>query len=619
MSLHSQSTSKLLPTLSSASSTPADHHKLSKGYCTGLFFHLCYWNCRPQKRRLFRQKSLPAERLDSLAPKDHTREDERLYAAQIFHISDGGSIPHDLGSKAEDGLQEDRTPETKRKKRRLNVVAKLMGLETMPSPDLQREKRPIQDQRSMPIPSFEGISNSRMPSSRRSLMEVERGAVDNFSLRRGFTTASPSHDPCIGCDESILPDMPCDATTHNGQACRVPTMLEAAPCEKNRTFRCILSPSGTHNKMFLPVKSPMDAAKATVCMIEAADRILQASRQPRNTLIRSQPSRQVLPVGNSEKENNKKAMQKKSSSSKTSSYLCVDNSAPYCGPKQGRKIDNAGSFPATSRPHAASQRQTASSSSSSAANENIKGDAAVQQLKRGLGVNDDKDSAKWIWQGAQFGKGEKEKPCPKRQEQSSRRLREVNSSKLQNATPVIAKLERDPSPPKCTSTLEPHGTSSARSILSTVTQSKSTSSRSAAISKNKRLSSSSYIEGDKKSTAKPDKAESRLNSLPAMKSLSTRRRAGSIGFEGPISRRNSAISKHKDVDNKSSSEHEGDNLYMGEMGEDCELSASAEVLSTSMDSVNLSSDVSIAQDACRSSSGDIGSSCDINSTHRRKQ
>lgn len=133
---------QLFPTLSSASSSSSLDKKLAdKSSCPGTFFHLFDWNCHLHKGRLFGHKSLPSGRGRSVL-KGET-DIEAVLPTLISADENSGGFPPALETGIEDALRMVQTPE-KRKKKMPNVVAKLMGLETMPSPEpCRRQRRPL--------------------------------------------------------------------------------------------------------------------------------------------------------------------------------------------------------------------------------------------------------------------------------------------------------------------------------------------------------------------------------------------------------------------------------------------------------------------------------------------
>ncbi|KAI5071365.1 hypothetical protein GOP47_0013616 [Adiantum capillus-veneris] len=125
------------------SSSPLDQNVADKGSCPGTFFHLFDWNCHSHHgRRFFGHKSNlfgknPSETTDKAC--NH----EALPGALVANDENRCEFSPANQTSLENRLLKDQKPE-KSKKKSPNVVAKLMGLETMPSPDpCRRQRRPL--------------------------------------------------------------------------------------------------------------------------------------------------------------------------------------------------------------------------------------------------------------------------------------------------------------------------------------------------------------------------------------------------------------------------------------------------------------------------------------------
>ncbi|MCO5554101.1 hypothetical protein L7F22_007627 [Adiantum nelumboides] len=492
---HSHSaTSTLLPTISSTSSTcSSDRHTLRKGSCTGLFFQLFDWNGRLHKKQRLRRKSLPAERPASPSLRDQNGKCTKSSPDQDLNVSN-------LHTHANDPLQSEQTPpEKKKKKRSPNVVAKLMGLETMPSPDFRREKWPAtcdhHSRSPLRVQKHEErsiLSHSRIPSSRRSLLEIRGSNMDKASSRWGSVAPCLSegfssmqyHDDAV--DNSADSDAP--VCKESERALR----SSASSIQDSKTG-CILLPSNMHNKLILPVKSPL-ASKARTHLFEAANRLVESNRQPKMAFNES---------GDGNKENeNENAIRKElnfKQASNSSASLCPYVRKPLSSPPL--KPNNEGSYGSASSSHVARGKPRALSFSAVAVNN--KEDQAVQHFHKGHDIHEDVNFSNCQQNHPVTGNGKevKAKPHLRRQKQICRQPNEGVSVKVQNVQPAKGKREsRGPSSHKIRGTLpeqegESQGASASTSSRSTNI---STSTSSGVVVKNKGIPSSCRANSYKK-------------------------------------------------------------------------------------------------------------------------
>ncbi|KAH7435465.1 hypothetical protein KP509_06G066100 [Ceratopteris richardii] len=412
-------TSKLMSTLSSsaASSCSSEQYNLKKGSCTGIFFQIFDWNHRLHKKQRARRKSLPAERPSPTSiSKATTKESIQGLDCQDPNI-DGG-IP---SQPTQDPLQQggQTSFDKKTKKRSSNVVAKLMGLETMPSPDFRREKRSPshihQEESSIRVPNFGGrspLSSQRIPPSRRSLLEIEKNSVGNPSSRRC------SKSECLS-EGSLSKRYLEELSDNNGESSKV--LSQSGPLVQEGNLACILSPSNAHNKLILPVKrSP--ASKTRVCLFENPNR----STESKNTQKQFTAPFRRISDGDNENEDvhtdTKEAIPKESHSSGLSSRLHQQKnifSFPY-------KPSDTKYFNPVSNLQQAKQRENTSSSSL----------AEQQQAKQGISRHEDVGPSKCHQSQSEHtndrGKVELGRICVRRRERSSRNQEEFANLKVQN-------------------------------------------------------------------------------------------------------------------------------------------------------------------------------------------
>ncbi|KAI5067509.1 hypothetical protein GOP47_0018037 [Adiantum capillus-veneris] len=591
---HSHSTrSTLLPTFSSTSSTcSSDHHNLGKGSCTGLFFQLFDWNGRLHKKQRLRRKSLPAERPASPLLREQNRECTKAPADQNLNINDLRSPPRNPHKHHHDPLQREHTPpEKKKKKRSPNVVAKLMGLETMPSPDFRREKWDASSQHHqspLQLQNYEErslLSRSRIPSSRRSLLQMGSGTVDKSSSRWASVSPCLSQDPSSlrYHDDVLHNNVYCDEVLGKESASALPP--SASPFQDCK-IGCILSPSQSQNKLTLPVKSPL-ASKARACLFEAANRILEPNRQLRVAFSESAD-------GNNENDNENTARKelkfKQATSATASSCLHRRKTIP--------SLANGGSYGSASTSNVARSKQRTRSCSAVA--ENNEEAATTRRFNRGGGTHEDVDSAKCYQNqsGTRYGKKDKGKLGPRRQEQTCRELDEGTSAKVQNAPPAIGKREcSSQSSSKIRGTLPEHRDESqgAASSTSSMCTPSSTNINSSAMIKNRGISSSQRANIDKKNMMFTNQDMPKTEPLSRRNSASTRG-AGVLSSQGHLLKSRGVMTASTSSGNSSISQRSysgKESVCTDEFNHMCEDDHPAESLSCNIKSSSVVDDVSI--------------------------
>ncbi|KAI5077602.1 hypothetical protein GOP47_0007426 [Adiantum capillus-veneris] len=291
--------------------TPGSEKRNSKlGGCAGVFFQLFDWNRRLNGKRLLPQKLLPAERPAKHGVRSH--KDEKLPMAKLLLIANEnrGGFPKVLTNDAEEVLNKDKTPEKKKSKRSPSVVAKLMGLETMPSPEPCKDRKqqaqenqihPVADNRiscnPKPVTTTKTYGVERVGSAEHSSVNPQSSAINNSHNVSDTTNVRPPR--ALVCHKSDDPKI--------SFFCKLPAL---SPRKAESALRSILSPSKTHNKLLSPIKSPL-ATKRGARLLEAAAKILEPNMQPsarvRGLGISSQAAAKTLLGSNAALEEQKPA------------------------------------------------------------------------------------------------------------------------------------------------------------------------------------------------------------------------------------------------------------------------------------------------------------------------
>ncbi|KAM1114331.1 hypothetical protein TB1_046239 [Malus domestica] len=235
------------------------------GGCVGIFFQLLDWNRRFAKKKLFSKKLLPPSRANKVSKKFR---DEKMPISKLHLIADENSGGF-LNAKKNGNPSVDY--EHKHELRAPSLVARLMGLESMPATREQPKKA-----------SFADVSDSG-----------EKTIVNN----------------CSGNDREEL-----NLETQNGKSEARPQKLQKmGPYEKRAVTRfgaealqikSVLSCSRKHHpKLASPVKSPRISsgknASRNSRLIGAATRILEPGLQSTNRAkgaLTYSPSFQYPPV-----------------------------------------------------------------------------------------------------------------------------------------------------------------------------------------------------------------------------------------------------------------------------------------------------------------------------------
>eukprot|EP00250_Pteridium_aquilinum_P008549 c18028_g6_i1 orf=541-2586(+) len=284
--------------LSSLATSSSEKRNSKLGGCAGVFFQLFDWNRRLNGKRLLPHKLLPAERPAKYASRNH--KDEKLPMAKLLLIADEnrGGFPRALPNDSGEAFSKEKTPEKKKNKRSPSVVAKLMGLETMPSPE------PFKDRSQVKGNSFHKIDENILSCD----PEVS-------SFRAKSSAANPSHGPTLQnaptLRDNIHSKPPRALVCHKSDDPKVSFFYKLpalSPRKAETAFRSILSPSKSHNKLLSPIKSPLTAKRAAR-LLEAAAKILEPSMQPsiraRGLGINSQAAARSLLGSNVDREDHK--------------------------------------------------------------------------------------------------------------------------------------------------------------------------------------------------------------------------------------------------------------------------------------------------------------------------
>ncbi|KAH7285210.1 hypothetical protein KP509_33G017800 [Ceratopteris richardii] len=242
-----------------SSLNPCSEKRTSKlGGCAGVFFQLFDWNRRLNGKRFLSRKRLPAER-----PAKHgTRglRDDKLPMAKLLLIANEnrGGFPKVPSTQTEGAANKEKTPEKKKKKskRSPSVVAKLMGLETMPSPEPCKDRKQATCENSDPK-----IDGNTAPGKTKSTSRTKTDSKNSLD-------AAGKPQQTLICYKSDEPRI--------SFFYKLPAL---SPRKSESALRSILSPSKTHNKLLSPIKSPL-ATKRGARLLEAAAKILEPNMQP---------------------------------------------------------------------------------------------------------------------------------------------------------------------------------------------------------------------------------------------------------------------------------------------------------------------------------------------------
>eukprot|EP01018_Ginkgo_biloba_P028341 Gb_15628 [translate_table: standard] len=271
--------------LSSLTGGDKQHPKL--GGCVGVFFQLFDWNRRLTGKKLFSNRLLPAERPKQISKK---YSDEKLPMAKLLLIADEnrGGFPNtkkssgSVCSSTEEVCCSSSEEGNESSARAPGVVARLMGLESLPAKDLPEHGKEFNTRPPEPRPLPELLHQRKHPDL------FHDDPLDQFNSKK-------HHSKLNGLLKKPVEARP--------QKLQKTGLFEKRPVSKFQTdtlpFKSILSPSKTHNKLVSPIKSPgILSAKNAARLIEAAAKILepgmQANNRARNPLIRSSVARSLL-------------------------------------------------------------------------------------------------------------------------------------------------------------------------------------------------------------------------------------------------------------------------------------------------------------------------------------
>lgn len=286
--------------------------------------------------------------------------------AKLLLIADEnriGSSKRDAEEFPKRGVQKDEIREERQGKRALSVVARLMGLETMPSPEpSSREKKLLElirnqkeaqstkkllqskyhlvekagtSTRSMDtgIQSLKGKSKEppteqldRSPGDQRAVNIITEASTIESSLKSGVKSKPKSN-----FSEAITP---CNSNkSEDPKSLFFSKLPSLPPLQAESPFKSILSPSKTAIKLVSPIKSPL-STKSAARLFGAAAKILEPSLQPARHLgFHSQSSESLLQDGEREDMGAQKARRlRESRARKTSSPppSSLSSVCPHC-------------------------------------------------------------------------------------------------------------------------------------------------------------------------------------------------------------------------------------------------------------------------------------------------
>ncbi|XP_011622626.1 uncharacterized protein LOC18432163 [Amborella trichopoda] len=238
-----------------SSLTVADkwHHK--PGGCVGAFFQLFDWNRRLSKKKLFSNRLLLPDRTKQLSKKFRK---EKLPMAKLLLIADEnrGGFPN--AKKPDPDCISSNTSNggTKTGSRRPGVVARLMGLEFLPSPE----------------------------PSNRSLQKTEfNNSIDK--QRKKSELPDCGIDPCSEKEPTRVDSFSRKLVESRPQKLQKTGFFEKRPVSRFQTdslsFRGVISKSKKkHPKLLSPVKSPgILSSKHAARLMDAASKLLEPGLQ----------------------------------------------------------------------------------------------------------------------------------------------------------------------------------------------------------------------------------------------------------------------------------------------------------------------------------------------------
>ncbi|KAH9306130.1 hypothetical protein KI387_010534 [Taxus chinensis] len=271
-------------TLSSLTGGDKQHPKL--GRCVGVFFQMFDWNKKFTGKKLFSNRLLPAERPKQVSKKYN---DEKLPMAKLLLIADEnrGGFPNTKKNSSSvcptsEGVHCSSSKEGNGNSANApGVVARLMGLETLPPSDLHDHGKEANTK------PFETRPLPELMNQRKHGDYFHDEQLDQFN-------SGKYHAKLNGLIKKPVESRP--------QKLQKTGQFEKRPVPKfqpdNLPFKSILSPKA-HNKLVSPIKSPgLLSAKNAARLMEAAAKILepglQTNSRARNPLIRSSVARPLL-------------------------------------------------------------------------------------------------------------------------------------------------------------------------------------------------------------------------------------------------------------------------------------------------------------------------------------
>ncbi|KAI5072197.1 hypothetical protein GOP47_0012303 [Adiantum capillus-veneris] len=330
---------KVLSSFTSSNEKKGDTSKV--GGCAGVFFQLFD---RFNGRKFLPHKLLPSERSKHITI-SHT--EEKLPMAKLLLIADEKRIAASKKEKEtlSDELIEGNENHEGRREMHVSVVAKLMGLETMPSSKISRERkqaRVLKDEAEA-LSARKPLQKKKVPGKR---VQRNTKAMD-IRMQSTKRATKPSHTDHL-CGLKLTGSTPVtDGLKHpsvrsklivKSRSSATITQMNSRKGEDSRTFiftkfslptiqiesqlRSILSPSRTSNKVLSPIKSPL-SSRSAARLFGAAVKVLEPNLRPARQLGFSLHNANSASHGNCDEDN------KKRNSTLIASKRLVQANAPF--------------------------------------------------------------------------------------------------------------------------------------------------------------------------------------------------------------------------------------------------------------------------------------------------
>ncbi|MCO5611519.1 hypothetical protein L7F22_065772 [Adiantum nelumboides] len=312
---------KLLSSFASMNQKKGDNFKV--GGCADVFFQLLG---RFNSRKIPPHKLLPSEKSKHNTI-SHT--EEKLPMAKLLLIADEERIAaskREKENRSDEAFQEDENHEGQRGMP-VSVVAKLMGLEIMPSFKLPKETQNTE------VPREEAEAQSaRKPlhSKKLSVKRAQRNTkamdIRMQTLKRAtkFSHTDHLHEVKVTGPISVTYGLKHTSVSSKSnvrsRSCAKTAQMNSRKGEGSRTFifsklplptyetesqlRSIVMPSRISNKLLSPVKSPL-SSRSAACLFEAAARVLEPNFRPARYLSLSPHSVHSAPRSNADEGNRK--------------------------------------------------------------------------------------------------------------------------------------------------------------------------------------------------------------------------------------------------------------------------------------------------------------------------